>query len=61
MLPIDSAKLKFHIESERKRYGLWAFLQGHGGGGKGYYNGYLQALDDIETAIEKGKLDLGDE
>lgn len=42
-----------HIEKEKKKYGLWAFLENHGGSGSRYSSGYFQALEDLEEEIKK--------
>ncbi|KIL37953.1 hypothetical protein SD70_29635 [Gordoniibacillus kamchatkensis] len=58
MIPVSSIKLQNHIDEEKKKHMLWAFLASHGSGEGGYYQGYLAALRDIEENMKSGKLDL---
>ncbi|MGO4369358.1 hypothetical protein AB4Z21_00930 [Paenibacillus sp. MCAF20] len=58
LIPISAVELQNHIESERKKHELWAFLSDHGSGGGNYSHGYLAALRDIDEKIKTGKLDL---
>ncbi|PZM63716.1 hypothetical protein [Paenibacillus dendritiformis] len=58
MYPIDYVKLMNHIEKEKKKHQLWAFLAQHGGRTNSYSHGYLLALKEIEEAINDGKFDL---
>lgn len=58
MIPISAIELQKHIDAEKKRHSLWAFLASHGSGNGGFSEGYLAALRDIEEKMKSGKLDL---
>lgn len=43
--------LRKHLEMEKKKYELWAFIAGHGGV-KSFTHGYLQCLNDIDYFLK---------